>query len=502
MKLSRILLCIGIVLGTSIPMHAHPIANRSYERTVVVHLTASGAIVEYHLALEEFTAQLDLLALREKTNLADLTTRKQIREAFLNAYAPILADNLVGTLNKKPLTFRDTKKETRLEEGHIRCDLTFTADWQLQPGEVNRFDFRDGNYENEAGLLFLSLAADESVVISESTAPDEALQSLSPLDRKPGDEDRLRTVTATFHASDQPSKLEQPANAAPQPSAETSGWLSLKDLIESPERGFWVLMLFAAAFGAVHALTPGHGKTLVAAYLVGERGTVWHALFLGLITTWTHTGAVIALAAFLWFFPLLDNAASFALQLVAGLLVAGMGLWLLLRRLSGQADHFHLGGHGHHHHGHSHDHSHHHHHHGADHYHDEHGHAHPIPASSKSVGWWSLVVLGVTGGIVPCMDAIGMLLLAAGAGHLRLALPLLLAFSAGLAGVLILVGVAVVKAKGFAGSRWGDSRLFRMLPVASAAVVTILGLWLCYTSVQQERDLEQQRHSKISETSG
>ena len=93
------------------------------------------------------------------------------------------------------------------------------------------------------------------------------------------------------------------------------------------------------------------------------------------------------------------------------------------------------------------------------------------------------MVLGVSGGIVPCMDAIGMLFIAAGTGHLRLALPLLLAFSAGLAAVLILIGIFVVKAKGFAGSRWGDSRFFRMLPVASAATVTVLGLWLCYTSV-------------------
>jgi nickel/cobalt transporter (NicO) family protein len=501
MKCARVLLLVGMTLATELPVRAHPIGNRSYERTVVVHLTASAVMVEYHLVLEEFTAQLDLLALRDKTNLNDLTTRKKIREAFLDAYAPILADNLVGTLNHKPLALRCNKKEARLEEGHICCDLTFTSDWQLQPGETKRFALRDGNYETEAGLLFLSLANDDTVAIGERTAPDEALQALSPLDRKPGDEDRLRTVTATIRVSDQPGKTEMPTTDTPKPTGKSSGSFSLEDLIDNPERGLWVLLLLAAAFGAVHALTPGHGKTLVAAYLVGERGTIWHALVLGLITTWTHTGAVIALAALLWFFPLLADTANFTLQLVAGLLVAGMGLWLLLRRLAGQADHFHYGGHGHHHHGHSHDHS-HHHHDDANHVHDEHGHAHPIPAASQSVGWWSLVVLGVSGGIVPCMDAIGMLFIAAGAGHLRLALPLLLAFSAGLAGVLILIGILVVKAKGFAGSRWGNSRLFRLLPVASAAIVTVLGLWLCYTSVQQQKELEKQKHSRISEATG
>jgi ABC-type nickel/cobalt efflux system permease component RcnA len=108
----------------------------------------------------------------------------------------------------------------------------------------------------------------------------------------------------------------------------------------------------------------------------------------------------------------------------------------------------------------------------------------------------------VTGGIVPCWDAILMFGFAVAMHRIWLGLPLLLAFSAGLAGVLILIGIFVVKAKGFAGSRWGDSRLFRMLPVASAALVTVIGLWLCYTSVHQEKRIEQQKHSRISEATG
>jgi ABC-type nickel/cobalt efflux system permease component RcnA len=311
------------------------------------------------------------------------------------------------------------------------------------------------------------------VSISEKAQPDEMLQAKSPLDRKPGDEDRLRTVTATFSLTDSQPATEKSAAPEPEAPAKSSDSFALAELLSNPKRGFWLLMVLATCFGAVHALTPGHGKTLVAAYLVGERGTVWHALLLGLITTWTHTGAVIVLAAVLLFFPFLAERANFTLKLAAGLLVAGMGLWLLLRRLSGQADHFHFG-HGHHHHnGHG----------AADHYHDEQGHAHALPASSGPLGWWRLIVLGVSGGIVPCADAISMLFLAALAGVLWLALPLLLAFSAGLAAVLILIGILVVKAKGFAGSRWGENRFFRMLPVVSAATVTCLGLWLCYQSV-------------------
>src|SRR5205807_5311312 len=130
------------------------------------------------------------------------------------------------------------------------------------------------------------------------------------------------------------------------------------------------LFPYTTLFRSIHALTPGHGKTLVAAYLVGEHGTVWHAFVLGVVTTLTHTGAVLALAAGLrMFFP---SAAPADVQTIlgvgGGLLVAGVGFWLLLRRLSGGADHIHLGGHGHHHHGGP-----------ADHVHDAHGHVHPLP---------------------------------------------------------------------------------------------------------------------------
>jgi ABC-type nickel/cobalt efflux system permease component RcnA len=102
-------------------------------------------------------------------------------------------------------------------------------------------------------------------------------------------------------------------------------------------------------------------------------------------------------------------------------------------------------------------------------------------------GAWGLVVLGVSGGIVPCWDAIAMLGLAISAQRLWLGLPLLLAFSAGLAGVLIALGVAVVHARKLAVDRWGDGpalrRVARALPLLSAVVITALGLWLCFESV-------------------
>ena len=236
--------------------------------------------------------------------------------------------------------------------------------------------------------------------------------------------------------------------------------------------GLPLMLLLAAGIGAVHALTPGHGKTMVAAYLVGERGTVAHAVFLGVVTTITHTGIVLLVAGVLFFLPegMSENmrqSIQLGLGLVMGLAIAGLGLFLLLQRLAGRADHFHVGGGHHHHHGHHH-----------------HGHE---PGRSdgekRRFGWWALTLLGVSGGLIPCWDAIALLVLAVGMNLFWLALLVLLAFSAGLASVLVLIGIAVVKFRGILGDRWGEGRLVRALPILSAIVVTLMGFWICYEAV-------------------
>src|SRR5262249_19076106 len=138
------------------------------------------------------------------------------------------------------------------------------------------------------------------------------------------------------------------------------------------------------------------------------------------------------------------------LGFAGGITIAGLGFWLLLRRLAGQADHFHLGGH---------------HHHGdADNHHDH----LPLPADGEKVRLWNLIVLGIGGGLIPCWDAITIQLAVIAKGRLWLGPPLVLSFSIGLALTLVAVGVAVVKLKGFGAARWGAGTLVQALPFLSA----------------------------------
>jgi len=503
--------------------------------------------VAYRLEIDEFTVVFDdLPALGDKVELSKLRAPDEFYDAFTRCYAPILAANLLARLDGKPLEFVCIQKSHQLKDengvplNHLRCDFVFEARspasavrafWPrpsvLVPLVLTDFllagthtlTFREGNYELEEGYIRASLAAGGSIAFLGKTEPDAGLQARPAAELKPGDDARLRILRATFvmgdgaHAGEAKSvsppppltlktaRSESPQAAAsglakagpPDQPVNTRSWwkwmqeLSLRDLFRETQYGFWMLMLLALAVGGIHALTPGHGKTLVAAYLVGERGTVGHAFVLGLVTTLTHTGVVIAVAVALRLFVpegRLTAAGQQNLQSMlefgGGLLVVCLGFWLLLRRLAGQVDHFHLPGHGHHHpiqdHVHSHGHEH------ADHFHDEHGNARSLPHDGHSVSWWGLVVLGINGGIVPCWDAIVVLLLAVSTNRLWLALPMLLAFSAGLAGVLILVGIVVVRAKRLADPRWQGSRLSKLLPILSSLVVTLLGLWLCYDS--------------------
>lgn len=233
-----------------------------------------------------------------------------------------------------------------------------------------------------------------------------------------------------------------------------------------------MLAALAVAFilGAAHALTPGHGKTIVAAYLVGTRGTIRHAALLGAIVTFTHTITVFALGLctlFLFQYVVPANVIR-VLGAISGISIVMIGGWMLYRRLRGA-------GHGHHHHHHDHgDH---------DHHHGPGGHTHSHHHTAETCSTRDLIVLGVSGGLVPCESALVLLLSAIALGRVGLGLILLVAFSLGLAIVLMGIGVLVIYAKHLLPARVGAHGVFRWLPVVSGAVIVCVGLIMTAVSL-------------------
>ncbi len=238
-------------------------------------------------------------------------------------------------------------------------------------------------------------------------------------------------------------------------------------------RDFWLMsgswfqgsaiaaIALAMVWGAMHAMTPGHGKTIVGAYLVGSRANPRQAVILGLITTLTHTIGVfalglIALFASRYFLP--EQILPW-LSIVAGVMVVVIGLNLFFNRLRIQRHH--------HHHDHTHDHHHHH--------HDDHHHSH-LPPEDAPITWRSLLALGISGGLVPCPSALVLLLSAIATGRIAFGLVLVLAFSLGLAGVLTGLGLLVVYGQQRFAQFPKPARLMRVLPYATALFISALGV--------------------------
>lgn len=229
----------------------------------------------------------------------------------------------------------------------------------------------------------------------------------------------------------------------------------LSQLLHRGEIGMGAALLglvVAFGLGALHALSPGHGKTIVAAYLVGARGTVRHALLLGGIVTFTHTISVFGLGVATLFLSryVLPEKIYPVLGVISGLSIVWIGAALLYQRACKLRHHHH-------------------------HDHDHHHHSH-VPEGEVTMA--SLLALGAGGGLVPCPSALVLLLSSVALGRAGLGLLLLAAFSAGLAIVLMAIGVAVLYAKHLIpdGGKAAANPAFRLLPVLSAAFIVCVGL--------------------------
>jgi nickel/cobalt exporter len=254
-------------------------------------------------------------------------------------------------------------------------------------------------------------------------------------------------------------------------------------------------LLAVMVWGAGHALTPGHGKTIVAADLISSRSTPWHALYLGLTVTLTHTLGVFALglvALFASHYVLPEQLYPW-LGAASGLIVVSLGgtmLWGRIRPLLARRGHDHpYGSHDHSHehehfpeHGHGHPHRHEHHH-----MHDhEHEHSHLPPGTDGSpVTWRSLLGLGISGGLLPCPSALVLLLTAVSLNRAALGMVLVVAFSLGLAGVLTTVGLLFVKGSRLVQQLHRVGTWSRLLPAGSALVIMMIGIWLTAESVSR-----------------
>ena len=453
---------------------------------VLAHPLGNFTISRYtHLTLQPEAVQL--LYIVDSAEIPTFQTRQQIDQngdglidaveetAFLAEQATRLADNLALVINGQTVAITPESWTLAFPPGQgdlptMRLELTATAVlpqtdalWQLQ--------LKDNNYADRLGWQEMVVTAVDGLTILESsvptqdisnqlrTYPDDLLQSPLTVNEA---QVQFAPVGAAVNSNSQPASaaLLETAVAADANRFSQDEFANLLTTALDQPGAIAIAIVVALGLGAAHALTPGHGKTIVGAYLVGSRGTPKHALFLGLTTTITHTAGVFAFGLLVLFASryILPEKLYPWLGVMSGLLVVVIGFslfrghlssWLHRNQPADPADegvHTHFG--------------------------IAHSHT-PNPQMS----WRNLLALGVSGGLLPCPSALILLLSAVALQKVGFGLLLIVAFSIGLAGVLTGIGLAMVYAsKLFSRLPSQKSGLLRLLPAGSALFITIAGI--------------------------
>lgn len=505
---------IGIILGFALLFalaptfarhaFAHPLGNFTTNRYARVEVYQDRALLHYVVDMAEIPA------FQEKDRI-DTDHDGEASTDELAAYARMQAAAYPAkfslSLNGKTLQPAVLDAQAQLLPGQGGLDtLRFAAVYDVpfgdvKPGTTAQIAFEDSNFTASQGWKEVVIRASEGAQLA--VDPALTVDQSDALRHYPAES--LKSAPQVNHAEfgwTAGTGSPAPESANLQVATEgrgSSGFAGIfRDLSDGHVTvGFLLLsLLIAFAFGAQHALGPGHGKTMVAAYLVGSRGTPKHAVVLGLTVTATHTSTVyllgfVTLVAAAWLSP---ETVYVWMGVAAGAMVVAFGLVLFVQRLlsyrkgreqsgvhrhgifgkahsHGPAEHTHQPEEAHEHHDHDHDHP--------------HGHA---PESGR-VSWRSLLSLGVLGGLLPCPSAVVVMVAAISQGQVLLGMLLIVAFSLGLAGVLIAIGCSLVLGRKLPARQRRlfehplATRLVAVLPVVSAIVVTLVGVGLTYQAV-------------------
>ncbi len=473
-----------LILAFAISATAHPLGNFS-----VNHYSR----IEVEKSQIKLRAVLDLAEIPtfQESQTIDINKDGSLSEEELSHYAekisPGYISNLLLSVDGKAIELRPIAKNSSLPTGSgnlptLRIEWDLTGDLPDSENAIQKLRFENKNNLERIGWNEIVVGRISGINIFDSTAkgsgitdelksyPQETL--LSPLTE--------RTAEFSFTSSTIPpnSKILQNRDGHVSTPVEKD---KFAELIAVPEITPTIILfglLVAFGLGAMHALSPGHGKAVVGAYLVGSKGTPKHALFLGATVTITHTLGVFALGIVMFFASayVLPERIMPYLSFVSGLLVLFIGLTLFKNRLLSilgyqLSDSPHAGD--------SHDHQ--------DlpenftHTHGGSTHTHVPP---KNVTWRSLLALGISGGLLPCPSALVLMLAAIAKDRIGYGIVLTLVFSLGLAATLTTVGlIFLYGGRIFDSPALSNNRLVKTIPVFSAFVIACVGAVICYNSL-------------------
>ncbi|MGH9054120.1 MAG: nickel/cobalt transporter [Acidimicrobiia bacterium] len=438
------------------PARAHPLGNFTTNVYAGLRVAANRLTIDYVVDLAEipaFQARQGIDA--DRDGRLQPSEEARYRHGRCEALAQgirVAVDGRVSPIRVVTSSLSFPPGQAGLSTLRLECLLAVDVGWQ----DEWRIVFADHNFPDRIGWREVT-AVGEGASLAASDVPARSLSDRlrsypadllqSPLDRRtadlvvrPGGPDRAGTAAAEPVAVRLVGRVDRAMQA----------FHSLATVERLTPSFFFVALSLALGLGALHALAPGHGKTVMAAYIVGRRGPTWHPLLIGLAVAATHTVGVLALGIFLSLsqVPAAERLYPW-LGVASGLLIAAIGLGLLWRIVR------------------------------------RHPHPHRHGAGA---GWKSPVALGVAGGLVPSPSALIVLLGAVALGRAWFGVLLVVAFGLGMAATLVGAGLLLLRAGRRLEPRLsavpdGLTRLMRLLPAGTASLVFLGGLLLAARAV-------------------
>ncbi len=439
---------------------AHPLGNFTINTSSVITVAPERLRLDYIVDMAEIPAFQELAAI--DTDGDGATSEEELDDWASNETAR-LERGLEVRIDGQAVVLTPVAASATLAPGQgglsvLRLESRFEAEAPTQ-GDVA---FADGNFPGRIGWREVVATGVDGAAVSSTSVP-----SVSPSDLLRAYPDDLlssppKVLRASFAFAAGTSALPQIAVGSPTSARAEGGGGALAGLVAQGELtlpAVGIALLVAFGLGALHALGPGHGKTLMAAYVVGRNAGSRQAVLVGVAVAAMHTASVLALGVIVFAAERLAPERVYPwLTALSGLTALGLGAALLISRwrsLRVVSDH----GHGHEHdHGHDHGHTH------------DHDHASEGRVLSKR----GLVAVAFAGGVLPSPSALLALLASFALGRAALGLAMVATFSLGLACTLIVVAIAVTRARAAVQSRM-QGRLTRLVPLASAAVIVAVG---------------------------
>ncbi len=464
---------------------AHPLGNFTINLYSGIQLTPHKVQIEYVVDMAEIPT------FEEMANIdvnGDGVATDAEKASWAKRQAPVLLKGVSLSVGGKPVALHVASSSMRFRPGQgglpiLRFEGTFAGSVPA----AGTVEYRDDNYPGRIGWREITAVGEDGAALTRSSVPAQSISDslLSyPVDMlsSPLHVTQATVAFAPGVSAPAPSQPAGPVSSArPGVTGGAFAGLVARTGLTLP---VIVLSLFLAmAFGALHAIGPGHGKTLMAAYLVGAGGRMRQAVAVGGAVAVMHTASVLGLGLVVLsaerLFP--PERIYPWLGLLSGLVALGLGAGLLVIRLGAWSNAHRAAGHVHGEHGHAEEGS-----HVRDGVHGRpHGHTHAMP-DAPVLSRKGLMALAVAGGILPSPTALVVLLAAVALHRVAFGLALIGGFSIGLAGALIAVGVIALRARDLVSrklsTRWGQ-----LLPVLSAAAIVGVGLFFTIRGIVQVR---------------